>query len=50
MKKSEVRSKRRSDYTDLPRFNSLVDEVRSKNRRQKNTERVSGYEQRYKDT
>ena len=50
MKKSEVRSKRQDNYKDLPRFNSLVDEVRSKNRKQKKTERVSGYEQRYKDT
>lgn len=50
MKKSEVRSKRQDNYKDLPRFNSLVDEVRSKNRRQKNTERVGGYEQKYKNT
>lgn len=49
MTKKEVRSKRQGNYKDLPRFNKLVDEVRSKNPGKK-TERVSGYEQRNKDT
>lgn len=50
MKKSEVRSKQQRKYNDLPRFNHLVDEVRSKHHTQKKTERVSGYEQRNKNT
>ena len=46
MKKKD--NKKPVAYKDMPNFNRLVEEVRAK--KHKKTERVSGYEQRYKDT